>query len=119
MAFQSTVEDDGVYLYRHIIHPDLPSLTFIGWASTFSNSLTTYLEVIWLTHLLKGKIKLPEREMMWQEISQMKRWKRRFIPPVAGRGSLLQAHLWHYHDELLCDLSINPYRKNNIITEWL
>ncbi|WP_341530472.1 NAD(P)/FAD-dependent oxidoreductase [Nostoc sp. UHCC 0302] len=118
-AFQSTVEDDGVYLYRHIIHPDLSSLAFIGWASTFSNSLTTYLEVIWLTHLLKGKIKLPERETMLQEISQMKRWKRGFIPPISGRSSLLQAHMWHYHDELLHDLSINPYRKHNIIAEWL
>jgi dimethylaniline monooxygenase (N-oxide forming) len=118
-AFQSIVEDDGVYLYRHIIHPDLPSLAFIGWASTFSNSLTTHLEVIWLTHLLKGKIKLPERAIMWQEISQMKHWKRSFIPPVSGRGSLLQAHMWHYHDELLRDLSINPHRKHNIIAEWL
>lgn len=118
-AFQSTVEEDGVYLYRHIIHPDLPSLAFIGWASTFSNSLTTHLEVIWLTHLLKGKIKLPERVVMWQEISQMKHWKRSFIPAVSERGSLLQAHMWHYHDELLRDLSMNPYRKHNIIAEWL
>ncbi|MEG4115304.1 MULTISPECIES: NAD(P)-binding domain-containing protein [unclassified Microcoleus] len=118
-AFQSTVEDDGVYLYRHIVHPNLPALAFIGWASTFSNSLTTHLQVIWLTHLLKDKIKLPEREVMLQEILQMKHWKRSFIPPVAGRGSLLQAHMWHYHDELLRDLSINPYRKHNIIAEWL
>ncbi|MBD1849042.1 NAD(P)-binding domain-containing protein [Leptolyngbya sp. ST-U4] len=118
-AFQSTVDEDGAYLYRHIIHPDLPGLAFIGWASTFSNSLTTHLEVIWLIHLLKGKIQLPEPEVMWQEISQMKHWKRSFIPPVAGRGSLLQTHMWHYHDELLGDLSINPYRKSNPITEWL
>jgi cation diffusion facilitator CzcD-associated flavoprotein CzcO len=118
-TFQSTVEDDGVYLYRHIIHPDLPSLAFIGWASTFANSLTTQLEALWLTYLLKGKIKLPEREVMLQEISQMKHWKRSFIPPVSGRSSLLQAHMWHYHDELLCDLSINSYRKRNIIAEWL
>lgn len=64
-------------------------------------------------------IKLPEREVMWQDISQMKQWKRSVILPVSGRGSLVQAHILHYHDELLCDLSINPHRKHNIIAELL
>ena len=63
-AFESSVESDGVYLYRHIIHPNLPNLAFIGWASTFANPLTTHLQAIWLTHLLKGKIELPDCEVM-------------------------------------------------------
>ncbi len=34
------MDDDGFYLYRHILHPDLPNLAFIGHASTFLSVLT-------------------------------------------------------------------------------
>src|SRR5262245_4398187 len=44
--------DDGFYLYRHMLHPDLPNLFFIGRASTFSSILTYCLQGRWLTELI-------------------------------------------------------------------
>src|SRR5262245_14088622 len=44
--------DDGFYLYRHMVHPDLPNLFFIGRASTFINILTYCLQARWLTELI-------------------------------------------------------------------
>lgn len=117
--FHAAVNDDGVYLYRHIIHPDLDNCAFIGWASTFSNSLTAHLASVWLVHWLKGTFNLPDRAAMDAEIQQMKAWKRGFMPLSPARGALLQLHMWHYHDELLRDAGIDPNRKSNVFAEWL
>lgn len=117
--FGDTVANDGVYLYRHILHPEMNNLAFIGWASTFSNSLTAHLASVWLVKVLQGAIKIPAEQAMTHEINDMKQWKRGFMPDVYGRGALLQLHMWNYHDELLQDASINPRRKPNWLAEWL
>ena len=118
-AFAKTREADGVYLYRHIIHPDLNNLAFIGSAATFSNSLTSHLASVWLIKLLKGKFQLPDRAAMLKEIDEMKRWKRSFMPAISTRSTVINLHMWQYHDELLQDASINPYRKMFWALEWL
>ncbi len=114
---QSTFEEDGLYLYRHILHPNAPQIAFIGLASTFNNSLSDYLQARWLVALLKGDIRLPDSAQMLHEIEQMKAWKRGFMPEQKARGSHLQVHALHYHDELLRDLDINCERKSNFVTE--
>jgi hypothetical protein len=42
-------------LYRHIVHPDLPRLAFIGNASSISSVLTYSLQARWLGDLLSGR----------------------------------------------------------------
>lgn len=115
--YQSVIDNDGLYLYRHIICPDMPQLGFIGLASTFNNSLSDYLEARWLVAILKDEIVLPDKKLMLDQIEQMKTWKRRIIPNQRERASLITVHVLHYHDELLCDLGINCKRKNNVISE--
>ena len=117
-AFKKTQEADGVYLYRHIIHPDLTNMAFIGRAATFSNSLTSHLASAWLVHLLKGKFQLPGREQMLTEINAIKQWKRSFMPAIASRATVIKLHMVHFHDELLRDMAVNPYRKKNWFLEW-
>ncbi len=115
--FQAALEDDGLYLYRHILHPDIPRIVFVGLASTFNNSLSDYLEARWLVAMLKGDMELPDREQMLREIEEMKAWKRKVMPEQQSRGSLLQVHILHYHDELLRDLGIDWRRKRNSLAE--
>lgn len=117
-AFKKTQEADGVYLYRHIIHPDLANMAFIGRAATFSNSLTSHLATVWLINFLKGNFQLPDRNKMLEEIEVIKRWKRGFMPAISSRATVIKLHMWHYHDELLKDISINPYRKKKWFLEW-
>lgn len=47
----------------------------------------------------------------------MKAWKRKIMPEQQSRGSLLQVHALHYHDELLRDLDIECRRKSNFVAE--
>ncbi len=117
-SFKKSQEADGVYLYRHIIHPDITNMAFIGRAATFSNSLTSHLASAWLVHLLKGKIQLPDREQMLSEIENIKKWKQSFMPAISSRATVIKLHMVNFHDELLRDMAINPYRKKNPFLEW-
>jgi dimethylaniline monooxygenase (N-oxide forming) len=107
-------EEDGVYLYRHILHPEAPRLAFVGQASTISSMLTYSLQARWLAELVVGRSRLPDREAMASEIEDMKRWKRSWLPASAARGARLIAHMQHYHDELLRDFGADPLRKRGI-----
>ena len=106
------VEDDGVYLYRNMIHPDLPNLFFVGSnAATFESVLTYNLQARWLAELFKGRHQLPDPEAMRNEIDTLKRWKRQWMPAGHNRGARIMLHQLHYHDELLQDFGANPKRK--------
>ncbi|MGI9233241.1 MAG: pentapeptide repeat-containing protein [Woeseiaceae bacterium] len=116
-GYQAVMETDGLYLYRHMLHPEFPRLAFVGLASTFNNSLSDYIEARWLVALLKGDIVLPDRQRLLHEIEDMKSWKRAVMPEQGSRGSLLQVHALHYHDELLRDLNIEHKRKPSFLAE--
>ena len=108
-------EDDGFYLYRHILNPEVPGLVFVGRASSISSILTYCLQAHWIVELIKGNQKLPSIDTMKQNIEEMKVWKRAWIPFSPARSARLIAHTQHYHDELLSDLRINPLRKTGIL----
>src|SRR5437762_2841899 len=65
-------DEDGFYLYRNMLHPDLPNLVFIGRASTFLNILTYCLQARWLAELIAGRHALPSRDAMLEEIARLK-----------------------------------------------
>lgn len=104
-------ENDGFYLYRHILHPNTPGLVFIGRASSISSILTYSLQAHWLGELIKGRVSLPEIGEMKANINEMKAWKRAWMPFSAARSARLIVHTQHYHDELLRDFDANPLRK--------
>jgi len=115
VKFAIQFEDDGLYLYRQMVHPDAPNMVFIGAASTIASMLTYSLQARWLGELIKGRHTLPPPEEMRREIEDMKAWKRSWMPFSPARSARLLAHMLHYHDELLEDFGANPNRK----TGWL
>ena len=108
-------DEDGFYLYRHMLHPDVPDLVFLGRASTFLSIVTYNVQARWLAELLAGRIELPDREAMLQEIDQTKRWKRSWMPFGAARSARVLLHMTNYHDELLRDFGARPYRKRGAL----
>jgi dimethylaniline monooxygenase (N-oxide forming) len=106
------IQTDGLYLYRHILHPDVPRLAFIGNASTVSNVLTYSLQARWLGDFLARRITLPSRDAMHREIKALRQWKRRWMPPSQQLGARLILHMLHYHDELVRDIGASPLRKS-------
>lgn len=109
-------DDDGYYLYRQVLHPDVPNLAFIGSnASTYINILTHNLQARWLVELLRGTHRLPDREDMLAEIDLEKEWKRRIIPPSTSRAATLHLHMQGYHDDLLRDMGVSHRRKRGAL----
>lgn len=111
-------EEDGFYLYRHMMHPDVPNLLFIGAASTFCNILTQNLQARWLVELIKGNHQLPSRNSMLREMAEMMEWKRKWMPSGPNRGARLGLHMQHYHDELLKDFGEIPRRKVGVFAPF-
>src|SRR5215475_10870903 len=54
---------------------------------------------------------LPGQEAMHREISELRDWKRRWMPASPQRGARLILHMLHYHDELVRNLGATPLRK--------
>lgn len=107
-------DDDGFYLYRHMLHPDLPNLVFVGRASTFLSVTTYSVQARWLAEAVSGRICLPGREAMLEEIERLKRWKRSWMPFSPIRSARILLHMANYHDELLSDFGADPFRKTGL-----
>jgi len=103
--------EDGFYLYRHILNPNVPTLFFVGRASTIVSILTYSLQACWLANVLSGEVRLPSADAMSQNIEEMKAWKQSWMPFSSARSARLLAHAQHYHDELVKDLGKSPLRK--------
>jgi dimethylaniline monooxygenase (N-oxide forming) len=106
--------DDGLYLYRQMVHPAVKGLAFVGYASTITSVLTYNLQARWLADLLDERHALPSDEDMRRNIEDQQAWKRRIMPPSKGRAARLILHMLHYHDELLEDLGESPLRKRGL-----
>ena len=111
-------EEDGFYLYRQMVQPDIPNLFFIGSASTLVSILTYNLQARWLGELIKGHHRLPSKDDMLDEIEELKAWKRKWMPFSQARSARLLLHMQHYHDQLLKDFGANPLRKTGIFAPF-
>jgi cation diffusion facilitator CzcD-associated flavoprotein CzcO len=107
--------DDGLYLYRQMLHPAVERLAFVGYASTIASTLTYNLQARWLADVLDGRLTLATKATMQADIAELRAWKRNSMPASRGRAARLLLHMLHYHDELLVDLRISPLRKKG----WL
>lgn len=115
------VEDDGLYLYRHCLPPNVPNLAFIGSEiATISNIVTHGLQAEWVARILKGQVQLPPPGAMAADVERMKAWKRSWMPWTKSRASLVLLHQIHYHDILLNDMGVSHRRKGaNVVGELL
>lgn len=106
---------DGLYLYRHMLHPAVPDLAFLGRMSSFMSVTTYTLQARWLAEVLSGKVTLPPEPRMAAAISDLKAWKRSWMPESPARSGTLLLHMACYHDELLLDMGQDPLRKCGIL----
>ncbi len=112
------VQKDGVQLYRHLIHPSIPNLGFVGFNHGFLHVPAVEIGTLWLCAYLEGSLELPSVEKMEQDIEQVRQWKNAHIHFEPTRGSGVNVRYQQYIDILLRDLGVSPYRKMpNILAE--
>jgi hypothetical protein len=102
---------DGVQLYRHLIHPRIPNLAFVGFNHGFLHVPAVEIGTLWLCAHLVGELELPSVEQMEQDIAQIQQWKNAHIHFEPMRGCGVNVRYQQYIDILLRDLEVSPYRK--------
>ncbi|MCZ6892719.1 MAG: hypothetical protein O7H40_01565, partial [Gammaproteobacteria bacterium] len=111
-------EDDGVQLFRHLLHPAIPNLAFAGYNHGFMHITAAEIGALWLCAHLNGDIALPPHETMEQCIDYVKDWKRRNIHFEPSRSCAISTRFQQYIDVMLIELGLSPYRKlPNIVAE--
>jgi dimethylaniline monooxygenase (N-oxide forming) len=110
--------DDGLWLYRNILAPQLEGIAFVGANTlTFMNIYTAYVQAFWLAHLLAGHRDYEPEKKMNDSIAREKVFKRRLYPNCPLRGASIEAYMQHYHDLLFAEQGIDPYvyRKSGLL----
>jgi hypothetical protein len=112
-----TSAEDGVQLYRHILHPRIPRLAFIGFNHGVFHIPASELSAIWIEALMSGDLVLPSAEEMEASSARVAAWKRANTNFEPQRGFTTSNHFHQYFDVLLGDIGVSARRKKNAIAE--
>ncbi len=104
-------EDDGVQLYRHVVHPDIPGLAFAGFNHGFMHVPAAEVSALWVAALWQGRLQLPSHAEMATAIEHVRAWKRQHIHFEASRSCAVNTRFQQYIDVMLADIGLSPYRK--------
>ncbi len=104
-------ENDGVQLYRHLLHPRIPNLAFAGFNHGFMHIPSAEVAMVWLSAFLNNEIEVPSIEEMEASMQRVLEWKRQNINYEPSRSCAVNTRFQQYIDIMLKDLGISPYRK--------
>ena len=99
--------NNGMYLYRHIIPPGVPNLAFIGFIMSPCNTvLSQAMQSLWLEKVFSEEMPLPSKDAMIKMLEEETSGKGSWMPPNSSRDAMFQ-----YHDKLCKDMGV-PHRRN-------
>ncbi len=110
--------DDGVQLYRHMVHPALPHLMFAGFNHNPLHLTSSEIAALWFDAVERGDLVLPPVEEMEASRLRVRDWKRANTMFEPTRAYWVSAHMHNYLDVLLMELGLGPRRKSNPLHEW-
>ena len=104
-------DGDGMHLYRHMVHPDLPGMAFIGGVQGLNSATLFAIQATWVARYLSGALILPADEEQLEEIESLRLWNLGFVTKRPNRSQILNLHQLPYIDELMTDMEIKKRRK--------
>lgn len=110
-------EPDGPQLYRHLLHPRIPRLSFAGCNQSFLFVPGVDVSMLWLGALLRGDLELPPVAEMEACVAEIRRWKHEHVLFDPSRATSVSTRFHQYVDVLLRDLGLSPYRKHDPLAE--
>ena len=111
-------ENDGVQLYRHLVHPEIPRLAFAGYNHGFMHIPAAEMGALWLCAVWRGDIELPGAAIQEQSINTIRDWKRANINYEPSRACAVSTRFQQHLDGFLIEMGVSPYRKMpNVFTE--
>ncbi|GAB3256884.1 flavin-containing monooxygenase [Kineosporia babensis] len=105
-------------LYRHILPPDVPQLTFAGYNSSFFSPLGAEMAAAWIAAHLLGSLSLPTPSARRAQTIEQLRWMETFSEGKHARGTSVIPFSMHNIHEVLQDLllDVGPLTKAR---QWL
>ena len=105
-----TDERGNFALYRHVLAPDVPRLTFAGYNSSLFSPLSAEIAALWTAGLLAGAITLPTVEQMRAHARTRLAWMDRRTNGKHARGANIIPFSMRNIDELLSDMQLDVSR---------
>eukprot|EP00884_Botryococcus_braunii_P014868 jgi/Botrbrau1/23382/Bobra.0051s0032.3 len=104
------IEEDGLWLYRHIIPTKVPGLAFVGGEMVTNDGILSLgIQAEWIARVIAGKIVLPTVEDQLGDVAAMKEWKRSWMLPSTRRSQMIMQHDSYYRDQLIRDTGYSIY----------
>lgn len=110
---------DGMHLYRHMLHPALPGFAFIGGVQGINSATLYAMQATWLARCFKGEFSLPSADDQLAEIEALKTWNRSFVTERPNRSQILNLHQLPYIDDLMDDMGLEKRRKNWLADQFV
>jgi cation diffusion facilitator CzcD-associated flavoprotein CzcO len=111
--------DGAMLLYRFLINPDIPAMGFNGYNGVGSCQLVAEVGACWLAQFMDGRIALPDRAAMFQQIRDETDLRRRLLAAPHGVGFYVTPLTMDYLDRLLADLGLPPADQHRRFFDWL
>ncbi|MFF3223409.1 NAD(P)-binding domain-containing protein [Nocardia suismassiliense] len=99
-----TDEHGNFRLYRQILPLDVPNLTFAGYNSSVISTLNAEVGAHWTAALLAGRLNLPDREVVNEQIDARLRWMEERTRGHHAHGTAITPFSIRNVDEMLADL---------------
>ncbi|MBD2629145.1 flavin-containing monooxygenase [Trichormus variabilis] len=106
-------EEGNFHLYRHLIHPEIPQIGFVGYNGSFYSQLTSEISAWWLLDYVSGNFSLPSTVEMYQEISAELDWMKSHFQAIVAGANCLATFSLRYIEQLIKDMD-----KNHEIVIW-
>jgi dimethylaniline monooxygenase (N-oxide forming) len=112
-------DEDGMHLYRHMVHPDLPGMAFVGGVQCLNSATCFAIQATWVARYLSGHMSLPSSQQQLDEIESLKTWNQSFVTKRPNRSQILNLHQLPYIDDLMTDMGMKKRRKNIMIDNFV
>jgi dimethylaniline monooxygenase (N-oxide forming) len=98
------IKDDRVELYKHVFHPDLPHLAFVGLCAVAGSHFpVAEIQGRWVARVLAGALELPSKKEMAVAIERYR------SHPSHQSPVPMQVQLLEYADEIASILGVHPH----------
>ncbi len=97
------IKQNGVDLYKHVFHPDFPTLAFVGWCNVAGSAFpVAEIQGRWVARVLAGRMPLPSGEDMHAAIERYR------THPSHRSPVPMQVQLLEYVEDIASILSVRP-----------
>ncbi|HLO88316.1 MAG TPA: FAD-dependent oxidoreductase [Nostocaceae cyanobacterium] len=100
-------EERIIHLYRHLIHPEVPQMGFVGFNTSFYSPLTSEVGAWWLVDYVQGYFSLPSPSEMLQRMESELNWLKNQYQYIVSGGVCLASFSLRYVEQLIEDMDAN------------